>query len=191
MSISANPTLAETDQQERSDTLMGLINAALDALTGDTVVHLTKSATDLFTLLNRFSSAEVQGLLDAVLSNAEALTETINTLGNLVENGSLTRIVELLDFVRAILDSANAALVSSVTARAVDLGLLADRVADSPLIKLVPGALDAMELAYRQVNETHSGVKLGEVFKLARDPKTLATLKFLLLFLQGMESRLR
>ncbi len=191
MSISANLSPAEVDQQGQDEAIAGLINAALDALTGNTIGNLAKNVTGLVTLVDRFSTPEVQNLLEAVLNNTNAITETINTLGKLVENGSLSKITEILDFVRAILDSANGALVSSVAAKAVEMGSLLDQVAGSPVFQLVPGAIDAMEDAYRQVSVNTGGVKLREVLKLARDPQTLATLKFILLVLQGMEGTIR
>ena len=191
MSISANLSPAEVDQQGKDEAIAGLINAALDALTGNTIGNLAKNVAGLVTLVDRFSTPEVQNLLEAVLNNTNAITETINTLGKLVENGSLSKITEILDFVRAILDSANGALVSSVAAKAVEMGSLLDQVAGSPVVQLVPGAIDAMESAYRQVSVNTDGVKLREILKLARDPQTLASVKFILLVLQGMEGTIR
>ncbi len=191
MSISANPTLAEWDQQTRSDSMNDLLSAAIDMMTGPTVANLAKNATSILTLAERFTAPEVNRLLEAVLNNAEALTTMVNALGKWVENGSLMRISEMLDFVRAILDSANGTLVSTIASKAVEMGSLVDQVATSPIIKIVPGAIHAMENAYQQVNANSQDVRLGEVIKLFRDPKTMTTLKFLLMTMREMEGSLR
>ncbi len=191
MTISANPTLAEWDEQTRSDSLNDLLSTAIDMMTGPAIINLAKNTMELLPLAERFSAPEVKQLLEAALNHAEALTTMINTLGKWVENGSLTRISEMLDFVRAILDSSNSALVSTVAAKAVEMGSLLDQVATSPIIKIAPGALRAMEQAYQQVNGDSQNVRLGEVIKLFRDPKTMTTLKFLLMTMKEMEGSLR
>ena len=191
MSISANPTLAEWDQQTRSDSMNDLLSAAIDAMTGPALTNLAKNATSILTLAERFTAPEVNRLLEAILNNAEALTTMINTLEKWVENGSLMRISEMLDFVRAILDSANGTLVSTIASKAVEMGSLFDQMATSPIMKMAPGAISAMENAYQQVNANSQDVRLGEVIKLFRDPKTMTTLKFLLMTMREMEGSLR
>ena len=187
MSISANQPLSEVAKQERDKSVADLVNAAIDALTGASVENLAKNATGLISLVDRFNEPDVQKMIESVLNQAGAITETVNLLGSWVNNGSLARVSEMLDFIRAILDSANGALVSSVMSKAVEMGSLLDQVAGSSVIQLVPGAIDALEGAYRQTGANGEGAKLRDIIGLVRDPRTLSTLKMLLLFLQGMD----
>ena len=193
MQIAANPSPAEQVRTERDEALSGLVDAVLAALTGNAAQTLAKNATGLITLADRFSAPEVKNLLEAVLTHAGALTETMNVLGALVANGSLTKILELLGFVNAIMDSANGALVSTVAAKAVEMVSLLDQVAASSALKLVPSAVDALETAYQKSATQTGEAKIKDLIKLFRDPRTLANMKFALLFLQnwsiGTESR--
>lgn len=175
-----------TPSPGRMGEVAGLVSSAIDAMTPGAMAGLAETATNLVLLADRFATPEVTQLLDSVLEATPNLTKLIETVNQLSGNGTIDRLLELVSFVRAIQDSANSALVTTVLSKLTDVVYLADGVLSSPVMNAVPGVLQSLEETMAEEKQASGNATLRQVFKQIRDPNTLQAIHFMLTFLQKL-----
>ena len=182
---------SSTPSSGRMGEVAGFVSSAMDAMTPGAVAGLAQTATNLVLLADRFATPEVTQLLDTVLEATPNLTKLVETVNQLSNSGTIDRLLELVSFVRAIQDSANAALVTTVLSQVTDLMYLADDVISSPAMTAVPGILQSLEETIEEEKHTSGSVTLRQIFKQVRDPNTLEAIHFMLAFVQKLAPALR
>jgi len=175
----------------RMQEVAGFLTSAMDAMTPGAVAGLAHNATNLVLLADRFATPEVAQLLDTVLEATPNLTKLIETVNQLSDTGSIDRLLELLSFVRAIQDSANGALVTTVLSQITNIVYLADDVLSSPVMNAVPVMLQSLEETMKEEGRSSGNVTLRQIFKQVRDPKTLEGIHFMLAFVQRLVPNLK
>lgn len=180
-----------TASSGRMGEVAGFVSSAVDAMTPAAMAGLAQTATNLVLLADRFATPEVTDLLDTVLLATPNLTKLLDTVNQLASSGTIDRLLELVGFVRAIQDSANAALVTTVLSQVTDLVYLADDVVSSPVMKAIPGVLKSLDETIHEEQQHTGNIGLRQVVKQIRDPDTLVAVHFILAFAQRLAPALR
>ena len=158
-----------------------LISSAQDSMTDDMVARLSANLGDALCLLDKFNRSGIDRALPAI--------------AQLVENGSLERLVGFGHFFGAMEDSLSDDMVNRLSLVITELASLVDKLARNDgflrLIDLLAqeevqqklfGLLDATAAATAEA-EALPPVKggLGGLLKMARDPETQEALRFMAL----------
>lgn len=137
-------------QEELTETLPVFVRflhglkMAGDAMTEETISHLTVKLEKAANLLAIIDDDRLPRLLTALLENGDALVSLLEKAAVLHENGTLDKLIELAEALGSVTDALTEETVQQMTAKALPLVEIGDKILSSKAVKKAPQLIDAV-----------------------------------------------
>lgn len=137
-------------QEELTETLPVFVRflhglkMAGDAMTEETISHLTVKLEKAANLLAIIDDDRLPRLLTALLENGDVLVSLLEKAAVLHENGTLDKLIELAEALGSVTDALTEETVQQMTAKALPLVEIGDKILSSKAVKKAPQLIDAV-----------------------------------------------
>ncbi len=125
--------------------LLNLIKMAGDAMTEETAAHLTVKLERAANLLQVLDDERLPRLLNGLLEKGDILVSLLNKVTVLEENGTLDKLLELVQALGTVTDALTEESVKHLTGKLLPLVETGDQLLSSSVVKKAPQILDAVD----------------------------------------------
>ncbi|MDE5413418.1 hypothetical protein [Alkalihalobacterium chitinilyticum] len=136
------------------DDALTMVKIASDALTSETIENLTKKIEKAAVLLELIERPELFKMLDELITVGEKLLPMLDRLGDLAENGTLEKLLDLAEASGILVDAVTETTIDHATKKLNQLTELSDQLLQSPMMKAMPKLLEVSNEAYNEVSST-------------------------------------
>lgn len=165
---------------------MALLTSVKNSATAPMVERMGNWAVIMGTLMSRATDADVLSMMESIFEHHEDITVMLDQLGTWQSNGTWHKLVDLVAFVAAAVDSLSVATVEHLTTTVQKTGRNLSAVMDSPALPMSMALLDAIGEARQEAALDSKPLTLRAMLRLIKDPQVQLSLKTLFGVLKKM-----
>lgn len=169
--------------------MLNLIKLVSDAMTEETIEHTMARVEKASNLLVFLEDERVPALLSALLDKADGLLVLMDRLSALQQNGTLDKLLELSEALGVVTDSLTEHSIQHLSAKALPVLELGDRLLASPFMTKAPELLAAVEKTSEQMERTTAEpISVFGLLKLMKQTEVQQALRFGTTLLRNLSS---